>query len=91
MIEVIKMDQWSSTGNLDEWTYEQMKDTIENLKDGHAPAIEGGDAEAAQKIHGGRYAVAEVEDEETPPKGMVWYVEGDGGDLERYKTNFATK
>jgi len=89
--EVIEMDQWSSTGDLDEWTFEQMKNTIENLKDGHAPAIEGGDAEAAQAIHGGSYAVKEVGGDDSPRTGRVWYVEGEDGGLERYKWNYATK
>lgn len=88
--EVIAMDQWSSTGDLDQWSYEEMKSTIENLEDGYAPSIEGGDAKAAQQIHGGRYDVKEVGEDDTPSKGMVWFIEGDDGGLERHKTNFAT-
>jgi len=90
-VEIIEMDQWSSTGDLDDWTYKQMKDAIEIGPDTHTPAIKGGDAEAAQAIFGGDYTVKTVSESDIPRKGLVWFTEGDNGGLVRWKHNVATR
>jgi len=88
---VIEMDQWSQTGDIDKWTFEEWVGLIGNLKDGHAPKLEGGDAQAGQAIFGGDYAVKEVDEDDRPRLGLVWFIEGSGGELERWKANFATR
>lgn len=88
---VIEMDQWSSTGDLEDWSFEQMVEAIETGPDNHVPAIKGGDAEAAQGIFGGDYSVKEVGEDDRPRKGLVWFVEGEDGGLERWKYNYATR
>lgn len=90
-IEVIAIDQWSQSGDLSEWTYDQMKATIEDCGDNEIPSIEGGDADAAAKMFGGDFDVKTVDPDDSPKKGMVWFVEGDDGGLETYAKNYATK
>lgn len=90
-IEVVAIDQWSQSGDLSEWTYDQMKATIEDCDDGQIPDIDGGDADAAAAMFGGRFDVKTVEPGDSPKKGIVWFVEGDDGGLEPYAKNYATK
>lgn len=90
-VTVVAIDQWSATGDLDEWTFEQMKHTIENLDEGKAPAIEGGDASAARALHGGRYDVKEVSPDDSPSEAMVWFREGDDGGLEQFDSSTVSR
>lgn len=91
-ITIIEMDQHSSTADqIDEWDFETWKKVIDDTGDDTVPNLSGGDAEAAQAIHGGRYDVKEVSESDSPGWGMVWYREGEDGSMERYKHNFATK
>lgn len=90
--QVIEIDQHSSTADqIEEWSYTDWIEVIESLDSDHVPRLSGGDAEAAQAIHGGHYEIKQVSDSESPPWGMVWYVEGEDGSMEIYEHNFATK
>lgn len=90
-VEVIEVDQWSSTGDITEHSFEDVKACINACGPDEVPDIEGGDAEAAQAIFGGRYEVKEVDEDARPRKAMVWYVEGENGEMKQYKANYATK
>lgn len=92
MIEVIEVDQHSSTADqFNEWDFEQMKKVINGCSVNEVPKLSGGDAEAAQSIYGGNYEVKKVNKDDEPGWGMVWFKEGENGELKRYKYNFATK
>lgn len=91
-ITIIKIDQHSATADqIDVWSFEQWRRAIEESGEGMVPKLTGGDAEAAQAIHGGSYEVKDVTESESPSWGSVWFREGDDGGMEQYKTNFATK
>lgn len=90
-IAVISVDQWTQTGNINHFTFAELRDAIEADGVEALQSIEGGDAEAARAIFGGRIDVKTVDRDATPKKGMVWYVEDDDGELEKFKTNYATK
>ena len=90
-IEVIEIDQWSATGDIHKWSFAEFKEVIEASDTNNPPDIEGGDAEAIQKIIGGRYDVKTVRESDSPRKGYIWYRESDDGSLERYKSNTASK
>jgi hypothetical protein len=68
-----------------------MKKAIENCEDNEIPKLSGGDAKVAQAIHGERYDIKMVKEDEEPGLGMVWYKKGSDGSLELYKHNYATK
>lgn len=86
------MDQHSSTADqVDEWDFETWRKVLEASGPDEVPKLSGGDAEAAQAIHGGQYRVKEVSEDDSPGWGYVWYQEADDGSMEVYKANYATK
>lgn len=91
VVEVISIDQHSSTADqVDEWDYETWKKVINGCGVDEVPSLSGGDAKAAQKIHGGSYSVKEVNEDDSPRWGFVWFVKDSDGSMKKYKTNYAT-
>lgn len=89
---VVAMDQHSSTADqINDWSFDTWKKIIKQAGDNEVPKLTGGDAEAAQAIHGGQYTVKEVEESESPNWGKVWYEEAEDGSMKLYKHNYATK
>lgn len=78
-VKVLEIDQWASTGNVEDFTL----DNFDRDK------VHGGDAEAAQAIVLGSFRgeIREVEENWEPPYTKVWYrPTGPGGKLHRWKT-----
>jgi len=81
MIKVLETDQWTSTGNVHDFTLDNF-----NLQDVH-----GGDSEAAKVIFGGRGIIKEVEENACPSIGNVWFRPNpETGKLELWKHNYDT-
>lgn len=89
-LTVLEIDQWSQTGNIEDFEFSELREIIESCEDDEVPNIEGGDAEAARALFGGRFDVKEVDPDEDPSKGYVWFTEGDDDEIEEYKHNYAT-
>jgi len=77
-IKVLELDQWTSTGNITDFT----------LEDFELQKVKGGDSKAAQLIFGGHAIIREVEELQTPPIGNVWFRLGVNGKLQFYKSNY---
>lgn len=88
--EIIELDQWSSTADLDDYTFERLKQAIESCDDGYVPKLEGGDSDAAVGMGIASFEVKEVEESDKPKKGFVWYRETEDGGIEMYKANTAS-
>ena len=63
-ITVLEVDQWTSTGNIKDFSMEDF--TLNKVK--------GGDSEAAKQIFGGYAAVREVRESDSPSIGEVWFI-----------------
>lgn len=74
-ILVIEVDQWSSTGNIEDQDF----DTF-SLAD-----LSGGDSEAAKVIFGGYCQKKEVDPNGAPRNARVWYRKGPDGKCEYFK------
>jgi len=64
-IKVLEVDQWTSTGNIKDYSF----------KDFEMNKIKGGDSEAAKKIFGGHAVIKEVLKTQNPFIGNVWFIE----------------
>jgi hypothetical protein len=80
MLKVLEVDQWTSTGNVSDFT----------LEDFDLQKVEGGDAGAAKVIFGGDARIREVPHAGVPSKGNVWFIPGDNGKLRLFKANYDT-
>jgi hypothetical protein len=63
-VKVLEVDQWTSTGNIQNFTMESFD----------MRKMSGGDSEAARQIFGGHAAIREVSPNESPSIGEVWYI-----------------
>lgn len=77
-INVIEVDQWTSTGNIKEQDFNTV-----GLQD-----VEGGDSLAAKQIFGGSFRRKTVGEDEHPTMGTVWFKRGPDGKCELYKYNY---
>lgn len=78
-IKVLEVDQWTSTGNIEQFTMDEF----------NIDRVSGGDSEAAKKIFGGYAAVREVRKEDSPHIGEVWYIsDPQSNKLKFYKANY---
>lgn len=82
MIEVLEVDQWTSTGDLVKFTWEQC---ISGQAKGR---VRGGDSEAAAAIFGGHFQLLKALPGARPPIGHVWYTRGEDGYPKLYATNY---
>jgi hypothetical protein len=76
-VKVLEVDQWTSTGNVEEFNFETFE--LQN--------VQGGDSLSARLIFGGHAAVKDVEDTAEPTIGHVWYVEAYGKFI-KWKVNY---
>lgn len=77
-IKVLEVDQWTSTGNITDFSF----DDYERSK------VSGGDSDAALKLFGGTSRVKYVSETDRPSVGNVWFNEGPTGKLVLYKANY---
>ena len=77
-MKIIQVDQFTSTGNIESLDFE----TVE------LSAISGGDSQAAKAIFGGSFDIREVDDNDGPRIGYVWFKKGEDGKCKSYKFNY---
>lgn len=77
-IRVLEVDQWSSTGNIEDFTMEDFELRL----------VGGGDSETVRAIGIASARICEVEESWEPPMARVWYRTGPDGKLELYKYNY---
>ncbi len=78
-MKVLEVDQWTSTGNVTDFTMDDFE--LEN--------VHGGDSEAIRKIFGGSSRVIEVSENASPSIGNVWFrTDPNTGKLVYYKANY---
>lgn len=78
-IKVLEVDQWTSTGNVQNFT----------MEDFNLGKVKGGDSEAAKQIFGGHAAIREVSPQDAPHIGEVWYIsDPQSNKLKFYKANY---
>jgi len=77
-IKILEVDQWTSTGNVKNFTFK-------NFEIGK---VGGGDSEAIRQISGGHAIIKEVDENDYPSKGNVWFRAGKNGKLEYWKSNY---
>lgn len=76
-IRILEVDQWTSTGNVKDFT----------LEDFDPAKVRGGDSEAIRKI-GGWARIIEVDEDARPSIGHVWFRPGPDGKLQHWKANY---
>ena len=76
-IKVLEVDQWTSTGNVRDY----------NFKSFNLETVVGGDSEAAKAIFGGHARIYEVNENDKPSLGRVWFTEVDDR-FKLYKANY---
>mgnify|MGYP003576547042 FL=1 len=82
MIEVLEVDQWTSTGDVKSHDWDA-------LKSQGIEAVNGGDSAAARVIFGGHFWFREVDPQyERPFIGRVWFRKGADGKPELWLTNY---
>lgn len=74
-VKVLEVDQWTSTGNVERFSF----------KDFDPREVGGGDSDAIRLIFVVKAQVKEVDENDEPPLARVWYREGAEGKLERWK------
>ena len=82
-LEVLEVDQWTSTGDVRQIPWDDLKhdtSTIDN--------ITGGDSEAAKRIFGGRLWFRTIRKNTTPSIGNVWFTRGEDGLPKFYAANY---
>ena len=79
-IEVIEVDQFTSTGNITSLDF----DTVAY------EYISGGDSETARVCFGGHFNKRKVKITDSPNIGRVWFKRGENGKCEQYKANYDT-
>lgn len=79
-IRVIQIDQFTSTGDIRNQDFDAVT----------LSSISGGDSLAAKVIFGGSFAVKEVNLNDDPRIGYVWFIKGENGKCTLYKSNYDT-
>ena len=78
-VRVVETDQWTSTGNVTDFS----------MEDFDLAAVQGGDSEAAKAIFGGRGHVIEVAEDAQPSIGNVWFrPDPETGKLKIWRANY---
>ncbi len=77
-LTVIEVDQWTSSGNIEELDFDSL--TLDN--------ISGGDSEAVKVIFGGTLNRKQVSENDTPSIGNVWYIKDEDGKCKIWKYNY---
>ncbi|MEK7516303.1 MAG: hypothetical protein AAB562_01775 [Patescibacteria group bacterium] len=77
-IRILEVDQWTSTGNVEDLTLDDFD--IDNVR--------GGDSEAIRVIGIADARIREVEESWVPTMGSVWYRPGANGKLEHWKATY---
>ena len=78
-VKVLEVDQWVSTGNIQDFTLENF-----DFK-----KVKGGDSAAAFALFGrSNIKIREVNENEQPFIGNVWFKPGVDGKLQRWKANY---
>lgn len=77
-VKVLEVDQWTSTGNVTNFTF----------ADFDPEKIIGKDSEAIRELGLAHAKVKEVEEGDEPRIGDVWFREGQNGKLELWKANY---
>lgn len=80
-IEVLEVDQWTSTGNIRSLPWEALK--AQGIS-----AIVGGDSHAARVIFGGSFRFRSVRLSARPSIGSVWFACDDKGFPVLYLANY---
>lgn len=81
---VLEADQWTSSGNIEGTKLEDW----EADKDLTLANVTGGDSEAAKRMFGGYTVwIREVEEDEDPTIGSVWFRADEAGVLRKWKAN----
>lgn len=81
MIQVIEVDQWTSSGNISNLDFDSV-----GLND-----ITGGDSESAKAIFGGWFVRKMVDDNVRPDIGNVWYIRDEAtGKCKMWKYSYDT-
>lgn len=81
MIDVLEVDQWTSTGDVKLHLWDA-------LKASGLDAITGGDSRAARLIFGGRLRFYQVNPLLQPSIGSVWFTRGEDGYPKFYRANY---
>jgi hypothetical protein len=76
-IKVLEVDQWTSTGNVRDYNFKSF--TLDN--------VVGGDSAAAKAIFGGYARIYDVQENQRPSKGYVWFTEVEER-FKLYKANY---
>lgn len=74
-VKVLEVDQWTSLGNIEEFT----------LEDFDINKVQGENPEAVRKILVARAQIKEVDERQEPATARVWYKPGPDGKLKRWK------
>lgn len=77
-MRILEVDQWTSTGNITDFSFE----------DFDLQKVSGGDSAAAKVIFGGNARLREVSETDRPYLGTVWFRQGPTGKLEKYLANY---
>lgn len=85
-ITVIEIDQFTQTGDIGEFSFDELRQLIEK---NDPPQIDNIKANA-RKLFNGRFSVKTVSADDKPTPGYVWFTENKNGNVIEYKKNFAT-
>lgn len=85
-IMVLEVDQWTSTGDI---AGTKFKDWLADIQ-GMLRKVSGQGAKAARAMFGGRASIKEVEEQERPTVGNVWFKPSRRGILRCWKANYDT-
>jgi|GEM_PF-2379207 len=78
-MKVLEVDQWTSTGNISDFS----------MKDFDLEKLEGGDSGAAKQIFGGHAVIREVSENASPSIGEVWFIsDQETNRLKFWKANY---
>jgi hypothetical protein len=80
-VKVLETDQWTSSGNVTEFSWKK-------LKDNGIQCVSGGDSEAARIMFGGSFRFREVNETDSPSIGSVWFIENEKGFPAIWKTRY---
>jgi hypothetical protein len=78
-IYILETDQWTSTGNVTDFMFDDLANPEVRDK------IRGGDSEAIRSICGGRISLRSVTESQGPSMGSVWYIKGLDGKAQFYR------
>lgn len=77
-VKVLEVDQWTSTGNVTNFTF----------ADFDPKKVAGKDSETIREMGLASARIIEVEESDNPRVGDVWFKEGPSGKLELWKANY---